>query len=213
MNKEKTGSVQNEKENRWRDTVSAVLLAGGKSTRMGSDKAALPFLGTTMLEYQVKRLKDLGIEDIMVSGKETDLPQVRYIRDVYPGKGPLAGMHACFMNAMHESCLVVAVDMPLIRMETLNFLLEAHREGNSRATVLVSQGHWQPLLAVYERDLFSEAEKLLQAGRGSVKALLEQVHCQFAEYRGEEACIMNCNTPEAYQKALLFTEEKNESDR
>ena len=63
---------------------SAAVLAGGLSSRMGRDKAALPFGGTTLLDFQVQKLRSLGMEDIMISGTEQQIPGTRPIPDVYP---------------------------------------------------------------------------------------------------------------------------------
>ena len=78
---------------------SAAVLAGGLSSRMGRDKAALPFDGTTLLDFQVGKLRALGVKDIMISGSEQKIPGARPISDVYPRKGPLSGIHACLAAA------------------------------------------------------------------------------------------------------------------
>ena len=64
--------------------VSAVILAGGFSVRMGCDKANLPFGSVTMLEHQAQKLRMLGIEDIMISGSERELAGTRCVPDIYP---------------------------------------------------------------------------------------------------------------------------------
>ncbi len=69
--------------------ISAMILAGGKSSRMGKDKASLPFRGMSLLEWQVQKLSGLGIKDIMLSGCRQGLEGTRTIPDEYPCRGPL----------------------------------------------------------------------------------------------------------------------------
>lgn len=189
------------------EEFSAIVLAGGKSSRMGRDKADLPFLGTSLLEYQISLLKHLGLDDIMVSGKDCSLPGVRCIPDLCPERGPLAGIASCMREARHESCLVMAVDTPLVREDTLRALLKAYAEGSEKITLLECQGHWEPLLAVYCSDLYPLAEKILETGRGSMRELIQSVPHRFLEYREDPELLMNCNTPEAYQRALALGKE------
>lgn len=88
---------------------SAAVLAGGYSSRMGRDKAALSFGGTTMLDQQVRKLRSVGIEDIMISGSELAVSGTRYVPDVFPHRGPLSGIHACLQAARGKSVLFPAL--------------------------------------------------------------------------------------------------------
>ena len=108
--------------------VSAILLAGGKSSRMGRDKAALPFQGLTLLGWQLQKLRGLGIEDIMLSGSGREREGVRTVRDEFPERGPLGGLHACLKAARNPDCLALSVDVPLVppRLLTDSMLPELH---------------------------------------------------------------------------------------
>ena len=75
--------------------VSGVVLAGGRNKRMGANKAEMKLGDQTLLEIQVQKLKNLGIDDIMVSGYQSDLEGTRTVEDIYTGNGPLGGVHAC----------------------------------------------------------------------------------------------------------------------
>ena len=87
-------------------------------------KANLPFGSVTMLEYQIQKLRMLGIEDIIISGSGRELAGTRCVPDIYPHKGPLSGIHACLEAALHDSVLFLSVDTPLIPIETLQTLLD-----------------------------------------------------------------------------------------
>lgn len=182
------------------DRVSAILLAGGKSSRMGRDKAELPFRGTTLLEWQVEKLWGLGIEDIMLSGSRSGPEGVRVIPDEYPEHGPLGGLHACMKAARNPDCLVLSVDAPLVPPQALAELVRIHREGRGAVTLLRHGDKWEPLMGVYPSGLYRIAEPLLQGENTAVRRLLEETGFQLMDWHGDEALFLNCNTPEDYAR-------------
>ena len=180
--------------------LSAILLAGGKSSRMGRDKAMLPFRGMTLLEWQVQKLRGLGIGDIMLSGSRGCVEGVRVVPDEYPGRGPLGGLHACMKRAVHPDCLVLSVDVPLVPAEALAALVRAHRESGAAATLLRHGDKWEPLMGVYQSRLFRCAEPILQGTNTAVRRLLDETGFQLLDWPGDEALLLNCNTPEDYER-------------
>ncbi|TMF59582.1 MAG: molybdenum cofactor guanylyltransferase, partial [Chloroflexi bacterium] len=96
-----------------RSGCSLVILAGGRSRRMGRDKAGLPAGDGTLLQHLAHRLGPVVDETIVAGGSTTlELAGVRQIDDHHPGLGPLAGMHAGFLAARHTLVWVVACDLP-----------------------------------------------------------------------------------------------------
>lgn len=182
------------------ESVSAALLAGGKSARMGRDKATLPFRGATLLEWQVDKLRGLGVGDIMLSGCGRTLPGTRLIPDDWPGRGPLSGMHACLKRALHPDCLVLSVDAPLVPPQALAALARAHRASGAAVTLLCHGGKWEPLMGVYRRELFQAMEPLLLGEDTAVRRLLDHTGFETLDWPGEEALFLNCNTPEDYRR-------------
>lgn len=178
--------------------ISAILLAGGKSARMGRDKAMLPFRGVTLLEWQVQKLRGLGIEDIMLSGSRGCVEGVRVIPDEYPGRGPLGGLHACMKRAVYPDCLVLSVDVPLVPPQALAELIRVHREGREAVTLLRHGDKWEPLMGVYQSRLFQCAESILRGTNTAVRRLLDETGVQLVDWCGEETLFLNCNTPEDY---------------
>lgn len=179
---------------------SAILLAGGKSSRMGTDKALLPYKGTTLLEWQIRKLQALGIEDIMLSGRREGPAPVRCIEDEFTGRGPLGGLHACLKMSAGPRCLVLGVDMPLVPEVLLRELAIFHLSSEAPVTVLLHAGKWEPLLGVYDSRVSSAAEGILQGGDWSVRRLLKEVGCSAFPYTGDEGIFCNCNTPEDYKR-------------
>lgn len=184
--------------------VSGVILAGGKSRRMGRDKSSLTLGGMTLLDRQVSSLAGLGIDDILVSGRQTDHPAARYVPDIMTGRGPLGGLHACLRQARYESCLVICVDMPLIPARVLEQLVWTHLSEGTDVTLLSHDGYTEPLLGVYRSSLWETAGSLLSAGKGSVRALLGSVRTGILEYAGPGELLINCNTEEDYARAAAW---------
>ncbi|MBQ1525567.1 MAG: molybdenum cofactor guanylyltransferase [Lachnospiraceae bacterium] len=185
------------------EDVSAVILAGGKATRMGSDKAELVLCKKTLLELMVDKLKELGITDIMLSGTQKELPGTRTVSDIYEGRGPAAGVHASLLKAEKPACLVVSVDVPLVGIDTLKELIDAH-EG--AITALYHNGDIEPLIAVYDRSVAKGLEEVILSGKAAVKRALDQAKVKKVEYTGEEILLTNCNTPGDFDKIKEYAE-------
>jgi len=180
-----------------------MILAGGKSERMGTDKASLPFRGMTLLAWQVQKLRRFGITDIMLSGCRQHLEGTRTIPDEYLSRGPLSGIHACMKQALHPYCLTLSVDMPLVPEEVFTALAEAHCKGTAPVTLLQHDGKWEPLLGIYHCSLHQTAERILQSEKTAVRRFLEQTGFQSVDWPDDKLLFLNCNIPEEYETLLL----------
>ncbi len=183
---------------RGRD-FSAVLLAGGYSSRMGTAKAELPFGGMRMIDHQLRRLRMLGIGEILLAGYAGEAEGGRCVPDLVPHRGPLSGIHACLSAAKGAACLVLSVDAPLVPLAALFALMEGYRPP---ITVLEHGGRWEPLIGVYDRALAPLCGELLAGERSSVMRLFDAAGCESLHWEGEELLLCNCNTPEEYQRLL-----------
>jgi len=189
---------------------SAILLAGGYSSRMGKNKAELPFGGMRMLDYQVHRLRLLGIEEILIAGYSGSLaysdrsgcgndPAVRIVPDLFPHRGPLSGIHAGLTAAGHASCLVLSVDAPLVPYSVLLELIEQHIAG---VTVLGHDGQVEPLIGVYDRALAPLCGEILAGENSSVRQLFARADFRVFPSKAEPLLLSNCNTPEEYARLV-----------
>ena len=148
--------------------VSGVVLIGGKSSRMGRDKAALPVAGETLLVRQLRLLAEAGCQECLVSvaGPDTALPllspEPRVIGDRFPEAGPLAGLERSLALAHHDLVLVLAVDLPAMTADFLRTLLAEAIP--SCGVVPVIGDRFEPLAAVYPRQAHAEAELRLLRG-------------------------------------------------
>lgn len=184
-------------------TVSAIILAGGASSRMGQPKALLKLEGKTLLQRQTDKLRALGVEDLMISGG-FEVPGARSIADEYPQRGPLGGLHACLKAAKNERCLVLSVDAPLIPVNALAHLCRAHKEG---ITALRHEGGEEPLIAVYDSGLHNIIAPMIEFGGAPVRRLREMTVWSAFDYRGPQEFLQNCNTPEDFARVTALAEE------
>jgi len=182
--------------------TSAAVLAGGRSTRMGTNKALLEVDGAGMLRRTAALLRPLVGELFIVADyaepyADLGLPVVP---DIFPGRGPAGGIHAALRHAAHPFVLCAACDMPYLGRRLLELLLGAARPGDD--AVLPRIGcHSEPLLAVYGRGALPGFERAIATGRLSVLHALEGLRVRYIDEADLEAAdpglrsFINVNTP------------------
>src|SRR5579863_511423 len=154
-------------------SVAAFVLAGGKSMRMGADKAFVTLEGRTLLARSVSLARSVTGDVRIVGNAEKFREFAPVVEDVFRGCGPLGGIHAALRASGAELNLILAVDVPFVSSEFLLFLIARGRTSNAVVTVTRTGGGWQPLCAVYRREFADVAEKALRAGRYKIDALFE----------------------------------------
>src|SRR5258708_4756586 len=154
--------------------VAAFILAGGKSTRMGTDKAFVVLDGRTLLARALDVARAVTADVRIVGDAANFAGFAPVVEDVFRGCGPLGGIHAALRASAAELNLMLAVDVPFVSAGLLEFLVARARE--SAAVVTVARvGGWQPLCAVYRREFAEAAEVALRQGRYKIDALFEVV--------------------------------------
>lgn len=179
---------------------SMIVLAGGKSSRMGTDKADLRIGGRTFLQIQIDKGRHLGIRDIQVSGYRGADCDIPVTPDRFPDKGPLGGMESCLRKAKHEKCLVLSVDVPLVPVRELENLLNASYQSGAPALILKNGQKEQPLVAVYHRSMADAMLAEISDGKGSVFSLLNRIGYAVYESVAPEETLMNVNTAQAFSE-------------
>lgn len=163
---------------------SAVILAGGRSRRMGADKATLPLAGQTLLQCVAQCVAPLfGELLVSVREKRPDLPWPQ-VCDAHAGAGPLAGLCAALGEARTPWVFAVATDMPFVAPALIELL--ARRRAGFDAVVPRVHGHPQPLAAFYSRACLAPfgallAETETHGGRRSLRAALERVNVCYVD--------------------------------
>ena len=181
--------------------IPCILFAGGKSSRMGEDKALLPFGGyDTLGEYQYRRLQKI-FPKVYISTKNPDKFsfQADFIVDKNDIFAPTAGFVAAFEALDCERFFVLGVDMPFVDEEVITPLLQAD---NARcdATLALSRNGVESLCGIYHRSMQPHFEAMLQKGQHKLRKLLGEVDTVLVPFEKEEA-FFNLNKPSEYQKA------------
>jgi molybdenum cofactor guanylyltransferase len=145
--------------------LNAFVLAGGRSTRMGRDKALVTLDGLPLVERMLDRLRSLGLT-ARISGSRGDLARfAEVVPDNFPGCGPLAGIEAALAASDTELNLFVAVDLPGMPADFLRWMAERAETSGAVATIPRFGARPQPLCAVYSRRLLAGVRSALTAGR------------------------------------------------
>ena len=163
------------------DSVAGFVLAGGKSSRMGQDKAFMQLGQRTLLEHALELARAATGNAWIVGSAEKFASFGPVVEDIYPGRGPLAGIQAALAGTRSELNLIMAVDMPFLQLDFLNYLIA--RAGASPAQVVVPRagGGLQPLCAVYRKDFAEVARRSLEAGKNKINLLFTDVETLFIE--------------------------------
>ena len=185
------------------DQYSLLLLAGGKSSRMGTNKAELLFDGKTFLEHMLAKAHALGIEKCYISGYASQREDVQTVWDVYPNRGPLSGLHASLQAIETPFCLVLPVDAPKLPLDILEGLLQQHEQQQSEKVLIWEHGvRQEPLIAVYPAKMAATIEAMIHDHAVPVFRAIDA--WGFESFRMEmvQEQIININTPELYKKLL-----------
>jgi molybdopterin-guanine dinucleotide biosynthesis protein A len=191
------------------DSVAGFVLAGGRSSRMGRDKAFLELGGQTLLARALSLAGTVTEQVSIVGASEIFLGHGRVVEDLFRGRGPLGGIHAALISSAAELNLMLAVDLPLLEPRFLAYLVHAASESSAAVTLAHAAGGWQPLCAVYRRGFATVAEQSLRAESNRIDTLLVGVETRvIAEEELEGAgfsatMFRNLNTPEELESAEL----------
>jgi len=189
--------------------LTAFILAGGKSTRMGADKAFVELEGSTLLVRSLELMQAV-CPDVRIVGDAAKFAAFGpVVEDVFRDRGPLAGIHAALRSSTTDLNLILAVDLPFVPAEFLRYLVQrAGDSSTAAATVPRAAGSWQPLCAVYRCGFAKTAEDALRAGRNKIDAIFDLLETQVIEEdelvrAGFTSDIFrNLNTPEELEAAL-----------
>ena len=187
--------------------LTAFILAGGRSSRMGRDKAFIELGGRTLLERAMNLVGSVTPNVRVVGQQQKFLTIAHTVEDIFPDCGPLGGIHAALTNTETELNLMLAVDLPFVERGFLLYLISQASQTGALVTVAQAGERLQPLCAVYRRDFAQAAEKALKKKKNKIDILFEQVETRVIgraemERMGfSSTMFQNLNTPEELQKA------------
>ena len=158
--------------------VSAFILAGGKSTRMGTDKAFVTLDGITLLTHALDIARSITSNVSIVGDPAKFATHAPVVEDIFPNCGPLGGIHAALRSSSTDLNLILAVDVPFVSTALLEYVLERAHRNTAVVTVVQTAGGYQPLSAIYRRQFADMAEKALHAGRYKIDSLFLSTNTQ-----------------------------------
>lgn len=189
--------------------ISAAIMAGGKSERMGRDKALLKIGDLTAVEFQLQRLKPIFEEIILSTNapEEFEALGIPAIPDIISDKGPLGGIYTALSNINNPYLFAIACDMPCVSPALIQYIRE-RCEGYDVTIPETARGP-EPLHAIYSRDCIPAIKRALESnGSGRVISFFPEVTVkviteeEIAGIKGGEDAFLNFNTLEDYQRVL-----------
>lgn len=187
--------------------LKALLLIGGKSRRMGTDKASLIFEGQTLLEKTTATVSS-HITEIFLSVAHDETREFAHpvIPDLTPDPGPLGGLQAAFAHDTHTAWLVLACDLPLFDQSTLHHLLE-NADPSAAASCFLNRldGRAEPLCTLYQPEAAARLSEYLAADRRCARKFLESLSPQ-AFALPNPLALDNANRPEQLHELKLLSQ-------
>ncbi len=187
--------------------MTAVILAGGKSSRMGSNKAFLKLKDKTFIELQIELLRKMFDEIIISANTQSEYEYLNLpvFKDIYPGKGPLAGIYTSLINSSSFYTFMLACDMPFVDLELIKHLQDLTQ--NYDVVIPKSKKGLEPLHAFYSKNCIDSIKKELDANNLRIISFFPHVNVKIVELdsltvsNSFKDSIKNLNTREEYEVA------------
>jgi len=190
--------------------VSAFVLAGGQSTRMGTDKAFLEFEGKPLISRALALAKTVSSDVRILGSPEKFRAYGMVVEDEFPNHGPLGGIHAALRCSTADLNLILALDMPFVETRFLKYLLDQANRHSAMVTIPRAGGGWQPLCSVYRRPFADLAQTALEQGHNKIDPIFDRTEiCVIEEHDLEREgfsaeMFRNLNTREDVRHAARY---------
>ncbi len=184
--------------------VSAYIIAGGKSSRMGTDKGLLTLNKETFVQRISNTLQAITNSVFVVTSNEkySDLG-LNSIEDIFPDKGPVGGILTSLHHSANENVIIISCDAPLVSVEFCHWLLEEHQKSDSKITFPTLANKDYPLIGIYTKNVEDIFFQAIQKDLLKLRSLISQLKCNIVKVPIEfEHNLYNINTPEEYQKLI-----------
>jgi molybdopterin-guanine dinucleotide biosynthesis protein A len=195
--------------------ATAVILTGGKSSRMGRPKALLPFDGEPLIAHMVRRLARVFPETVVVAAPDQELPllPVTLARDEVAYQGPVSGIYHGLQAATKEVCFVTSCDAPFLSLPLISHLIS--QIGDADVVVPYWQERFQPLHALYRTSVASLLKDQLERGELRPVFLYDKVRTrkihedEIRRLDPDGFSMLNMNSPADYEAALQLWSKRN----
>lgn len=198
---------------------TGIILAGGQSSRMGQNKALLFIADHTIIERVAQALQPVT-SSLWIAGNPTadySFLRIPSVPDIYPGQGPLAGLHTALSQIRSEWYVVSACDLPFASTLLMQHLIAQTNTEGVQAIIPMQAGRIHPLYAVYHQSVLPSLQVALEHNQLRVRDWLDQQQVQYVEieslYQPEstlhssfqsisEYSLYNMNDPQSYEQVL-----------
>ena len=204
-----------------KNKVTGIVLAGGFSSRFGSNKALVRIGSKKLIEHVLSRLEPLFDEIIIVTNDPLDYVDLEktIVTDIIPHQGPLGGIYTGLFFSRHDYALVMACDMPFVNQEFVNYLVE--KASGYDVVVPCFEDKFEPLHAVYSKRCLNHMKRLLEQNKRQVVKIFKRVKTLkvgediIRRFDPDMKCFFNINTITDWEKALedYNLEKKNSEER
>ena len=197
--------------------INCIVLAGGKSTRLGHDKVLEKIGDKSLLEQVISRIDPISKEIIIVTAKERTFaelagrPNIKLVTDIIPGQGSLGGIYTGLIKSDSLYNIVLAADMPFVNTDLLKYMVGVS-EGFDLILPRV-EGLFEPLHAIYSKNCIQPIEKIFQQGSKVIIELFKYVKVRYIEmeevdkYDPRHLSFYNINTKEELERAKKIAAE------
>jgi len=205
--------------NQLKTNITAFILSGGKSSRIGTNKSLLILDGRPLIQ-RLTELLDTIFHEVVISSNEPktyEFLDKKIIEDFYPKRGPLAGIHSALSSTTSEKNFIINCDMPFISKELIVYLTDFKTD--SKTLLPKVDGRIQPLCGIYSKSVLPDVENLLIECRnqqsnlkGSVYELISRIQPEIIDVTGtnfyHSDLFLNINTHEDYNYAKSIFDKK-----
>ena len=189
------------------NNITGIILAGGKSRRMGHDKTHIIVDGESLLDKSISFLENFCNEIIISSNAgNLNFPGIKIVPDEITNLGPIGGIYSSLKVSQSNVNLFIAPDMPYLNEELIRFLL-SNAVNDKISAIVLPDGKIEPLCAVYPRNIISNIESFIKSGNKKLIDLLNKLEFNQVKLKGTESfysdkLFMNINYPEDLEKYL-----------
>lgn len=194
------------------DMETAIILAGGKSSRMGFDKQFLRLRDKYLVEMIAEKLRGVFNEIILVTNRPEEYVKYgfRLVEDEVKNFGPLAGIHVGLKSSGSTHNYIVACDMPFINIEYVKFMMELIKQHDGKVDGVITRlGNWiEPFNALYSKNLIGRIEENIKKGKRQINLLLQNSNVLYVneakarEFSPDWEMFTNINTLRDYERLM-----------
>jgi molybdopterin-guanine dinucleotide biosynthesis protein A len=197
--------------------MTSIILAGGKSLRLGRNKSLATIGGKRLIQWVIDRLATISTEIIIATARGEEIPcssnvRPKTVADIYPGKGPLAGIYSGLVAASSRRAIVVSCDTPFVSVGLLEYMTQARPV--SDIVVPRMKEKVEPLCAVYSKDCVGPIRELLDQNELKIIELYPMVTVRYIEeaeidlFDPDHLSFFNINSQVDLEKARRLAAEK-----